>query len=260
MLTDHAKLIQTIAGEVPNFRLAGEKNYDPKSCLSHHPYLLRSGCLKNISTQSLHSLKEVLDLQCHINLMSENEIHNAPQFINFGIERKHFPLEENVSGFKKNLYPSFIDYYQHYDAMIEHNRVQLIRIIEFIAESEYQRFLLSCYAGKDRTGIIIFLIFSLLGIDTHHILNDYTLSGQYLLPHIDQFKSNWQKRNINKHDYMFRLLPDERTIIYLLVHISRVYGSISNFLFTIGLSKRVAMMLKAKFYTYKNLELIRTDT
>lgn len=241
--------------DVPNLRLAGQENYRvTSSSLSDHPYLLRSGSLKNITPQSLFSLKHDLGLQCQIDLMSVNEADHSSYHqlcMDYGIERRHFPIDENASGFKEKLHPTFNDYYEHYYAILTQNSADFVDIVEFIAESEYQRFLISCYAGKDRTGVIIFLVFSLLDIDIDSILKDYVLSGSYLLPHIDEFKSNWQKRGLDKADYKSRLLPDERTLVCLLARITKEFGSVSEYLFTHGLSRKIVRKLKTKFYPYQ---------
>lgn len=70
--------------------------------------------------------------------------------------------------------------------------------------------LFNCSAGKDRTGVIAFLILMLANCYVEDIVADYSLSYIYLKSDID--KKRKQNKNLSLHygksdaDYMFKLI------------------------------------------------------
>jgi len=213
----------------------------------------RSGDLTKISHQSATILNKKLGIQCHIDFRSDKEIivRGQPEIlIKNGIIWKHFPLSDCDENLRLKQYPNYIDYYKNYHELIISNKEIILSILAFIATSHYDRFILSCYAGKDRTGVVVMLIMSILEINIKAILHDYVLTGQYLLHHINYFRNNWEKRGLKKEEYLPRLQPDVRSLRMLIENLLERYGSISAFLNTIGFEKKLIEKIKTKFFNY----------
>ena len=59
---------------------------------------------------------------------------------------------------------------------------RIARAISAIANAPEGGVLVHCYAGKDRTGIVVALLLALVGVPKETIVDDYTVSADYLRP------------------------------------------------------------------------------
>ncbi|MFK5920571.1 MAG: tyrosine-protein phosphatase [Verrucomicrobiota bacterium] len=93
------------------------------------------------------------------------------------------------------------------------NRKWIISVLTILASADAQApFFIHCAAGKDRTGVIIGAILSLLNIDSEHIQEDYALSDGPIYPKLFaeslfQFTQNnyFRKLNLQKIHERFTL-------------------------------------------------------
>ena len=67
-----------------------------------------------------------------------------------------------------------------YDHMVDHCGPALAAAVAQVAAEEAQPVLVHCSAGKDRTGIVVALVLSLLGVADEVIAEDYHLTSAYL--------------------------------------------------------------------------------
>jgi protein-tyrosine phosphatase len=246
--------INELSKKIPNFRISCKDNFYFSEPFFEVPCIYRSGELSRISSKIATTLVTKLGIQCHIDLRSNKEINNhayPKSLIKCGISWKHYPLSDNTNKFRLVKYPNFKDYYENYCELIITNKETILLILCFIATSSYERFLLSCYAGKDRTGIIIMFIMAIIGIDKKSIIDDYVLTGEYLMNHIHYFKRNWEKRRLLKNEYLHRLQPDERSASMLIENLTRDYGGLVSFLYSLGLTNEIIRKIKSKFFTYR---------
>ena len=66
----------------------------------------------------------------------------------------------------------------HTRALVERNRNTICGVMETLAEEEYLPLLYHCTAGRDRAGIITYVLLDLLGVDRRVIRAEYDLSGE----------------------------------------------------------------------------------
>ena len=62
---------------------------------------------------------------------------------------------------------------------------RLVECLRAIAEADLP-LVFHCSAGKDRTGVLAACLLSVLGVDSGHIVEDYTLTGPYMARHIER--------------------------------------------------------------------------
>lgn len=62
------------------------------------------------------------------------------------------------------------------DLLLNYSGRALLRVLELLSDKERYPIALYCTAGKDRTGLVILLLLSALGVDPHAIAEDYVLS------------------------------------------------------------------------------------
>lgn len=245
-----------IHDEVPNFRIACRSALKKPHNYATDPCLWRSSHLQKISHLTVNYLSKKLHIQCHIDLRSEDEVmrQGKPEkLIASGVVWKHFPLIQENHSLRKMKLPTFHDYFNYYMELIHLNKQVIADIINSIFSTPYQRYLLSCQVGKDRTGILICLIMTILDINQHEILEDYHYSKQMLLPNIYLLKQQcWVKKKLTQAEYSSRFQCDKRTITLLFDKIRKEYKTINQFFSIIGIDKNIKNGIKAKFYNYCN--------
>lgn len=143
-----------------------------------------------------------------IDLRNDQEILNSP-YDKIIIANEQYPIE-----------------YHHIPIMLQNNYItsvrqnteQLIKVLRLIQTSGDKGILLHCVAGTDRTGLIICIIYLLLGVPEEKIIEDFHLSVTGLnFDNVEQFlQSLRQEGGIHKILRDANYHTDE---IYKLVHV-----------------------------------------
>jgi protein-tyrosine phosphatase len=107
------------------------------------------------------------------------------------------------------------------------------QIAELLSSGEGTPLLIHCYAGKDRTGIIVALILLTLGTDRQFIINDFVKSNDALLPY---FKRRLLIRKIITFGFfpanrMLQVITvKQRNIDSVIDRVNNHYGGIEGYL------------------------------
>lgn len=111
--------------------------------------------------------KVVLDLRSTPELEPEHPLAAT------GAQVRHFPL---LSALRPGVAPpdTLADLYQ---LMLRTTSHHLVEVVESVATSDGPT-LVHCAAGKDRTGVSIALVLSLLGVDRDSVVDDYLVTAQ----------------------------------------------------------------------------------
>ncbi|MGH1502080.1 MAG: tyrosine-protein phosphatase [Acidimicrobiales bacterium] len=89
-----------------------------------------------------------------------------------------------------------------YDRILGHHGAEIASGVDAVADRVAGGVLVHCTAGKDRTGLVIGLIQSLLGVDDEHVIDDFALTGRYVRELVEHQKLALQSRGVDG-------LPDE---------------------------------------------------
>ena len=92
---------------------------------------------------------------------------------------------------------SYGDYSELYYNTLLFNKDGLVKIFNLISNEKYNKILIGCKFGKDRTGLVIYLLLSFLGIDKNKIFLDYEESRRYLLNNVLLKNKYPQKKKIS---------------------------------------------------------------
>lgn len=212
--------------------------YNLTICKTERPYLYRSGELIEINGEEVEFITSGLKIKHYIDLRTPNEIikNGKPeQLIKAGISWVNFPIKDNNHYFRTKNNPNYYDYYDSYKELLIHNKEQYKNIFLYLSSIYQQRCIFSCFAGKDRTGILAILILLLLDFKLEEIVYDYVASGKLLLENISYFENKWTQKGLTKKQYIDRLTPDPRTATLLIEHIKESYGGVKGYLQDIGL-------------------------
>lgn len=154
--------------------LGGMKTTDDKTV--KYGYLIKSSHLKK-AKQKLAGAKKIIDMRI------EDEKESKPEVIFEGVKYLHMPIfNDTMAGVTHEnkgdkidqikRVPSMTEIYQ-YMVSDEYCYTNLSKIMKEIINSDVYPVEYHCAEGKDRTGIITMLIYSILGVDQESIINDY---------------------------------------------------------------------------------------
>jgi len=90
-----------------------------------------------------------------------------------------------------------------------------------------------CSLGKDRTGIISALLLSCLGVDRNEIIENFHFSEKLLEPNMECIKKYFNKIGLSKDEFV---KAPKLVMKQLLDYIDRIYGSVPDYLYSIGLT------------------------
>lgn len=201
----------------------------------------RAGSLARLTESDLERLQS-LNLKLICDLRGNDEVQDEPDRLpqNPTPHRVHLPLvaeddrlerlwmlffdRRKLSNFMREMYSRII---------LEQNARLYGSILERLSHSENLPALIHCTAGKDRTGIAIALLLSVLGVPEETILADYSLSNL----HFDtfyQYGSRAMKAierfGLSAADIQPFLLANPATLKGALDDMRRKYGSLETYL------------------------------
>lgn len=202
--------------------------------------LYRSSMLFGKDEADFKKLKE-LAIQTIIDLRSPSEIERVPN--PYKDEVTNY-LTINISGTKdigrsakmsQNAdTPHFM--YKRYMEYVSDAKDQIKTIFDYFLNPENLPAIFHCSAGKDRTGVISYLIQSLNGVPTEEIVADYQVSYTYIK----------HDARIIKDDHVLNLVYSYPEIMELFDEAFKdKYGSTENYFKQLGYSDEEIHQLKA---------------
>jgi len=200
--------------------------------------LYRSDAL-NALTPNDRAEFERLDIRTVIDLRDAREANGAPDMIDESrVCYIRIPIFEDKL-FERDLtnFPPLLGQYQ---IIMDQHPHQLIKVLKLMSETAAAPILVHCTAGKDRTGLIIALIHSLVGVAQPTVLADYAASEQLLNGEFEE-KVRDLYRQITLPPGILGESPRHAPPSYLkktLEMIETKYGSIVHFLKKNGLQEQ----------------------
>lgn len=120
-----------------------------------------------------------------------------------------------------------------------------------VAEAPEGGVLIHCFAGKDRTGVIVALALELAGVARATIAEDYALSDTYLGPLYDQLLSKIDDpARRERTRQRFRSLPE--TILGMLAYLDSAHGGVAPYLLACGLDESHLERIRARLRDTSN--------
>lgn len=195
---------------------------------------IRSDALTYITEEEKDFLIEH-NITLSIDLRTEYVINKIPSpfFKDPRFEYHSFPLQEG-SGIPltdQNASSLYMGMVKNYDTFR--------KIFTLIASTD-KNIIFNCTAGKDRTGILSFLLLGLVNVSEKDILDDYEISSENIYSSI---------RKIIKHNPSFPKNLGYSKRIYLqdfLEMFKKKYGDVENYLRVIGLEQKQIDKIKNK--------------
>jgi protein-tyrosine phosphatase len=120
-----------------------------------------------------------------------------------------------------------------YLEMLERFRPSFVRALQAIARAPEGAVLVHCMGGKDRTGLVVALLLTLVGVPPEQIAEDYGLSARNLAPRsaqwieqaVDETQREWRRRVVR---------GEPQAMLHVLIELEARYGSVRDYLLAGG--------------------------
>lgn len=120
-----------------------------------------------------------------------------------------------------------------YLEMLERFRPSFVQAIRAIAQAPEGAVLVHCMGGKDRTGLVVALLLTLVGVPPEQIAEDYGLSALNLAPRsarwieqaVDETEREWRRRVVR---------GEPQAMLHVLVELEARHGSVRDYLLAGG--------------------------
>jgi protein-tyrosine phosphatase len=124
-----------------------------------------------------------------------------------------------------------------YILMLEQFPSQIAAIIRAVAQAEDGGVLVHCFAGKDRTGVIVALLLAVAGAEPAVIVTDYAISDNYLQPLYDELLESLAHDPPRQSQLASLLSSPAEAMQATLAHLDATYGGPAAYLQAIGISQ-----------------------
>lgn len=131
-----------------------------------------------------------------------------------------------------------------YCAVLDVFRARVGTVIQTVADAPEGGVLVHCFAGKDRTGIVVALLLAVAGVARATIAADYALSDAYLQPLYDELLAAMDdaaERERHAQHY-FKAVPE--AILAVLDHLDTHHGGVVPFLLSAGVTEAQIARIK----------------
>jgi len=170
--------------------------------------IARGGSPTWIEPSGARQLVEVYGIRSILDLRSDAEVerYGEPEaLVAAGIRWLRVPLTGYPSTAIDAARPEPASFVPYFHGMLEASAGCWPSIIEQAASAATEPFLVACYCGKDRTGVVIAVLATLAGASRSDVAADYARSALPLQRDLDRFSDKWIKRGHTKEDWMARV-------------------------------------------------------
>jgi protein-tyrosine phosphatase len=134
-----------------------------------------------------------------------------------------------------------------YSSSLDRNARCILDGVAAIADAPEGTVVVHCAVGKDRTGIIVALVLSALGVPDEEIADDYQLSAECLREEFDEIIASLEGEE--KARIAERMSSRRETILEMLAYARQHYGGVEQYLLAHGLGSDRLRRLKDRLLT-----------
>ena len=210
--------------------------------------VVRSDILGRLTLQGQQALldygvRTIIDLRGPHELQKEasaftspNGKTNEPVYLNVPLSKYHPHVTEliNQAATQTEIYCIVLDYYP--DAVAE--------VMRAIVNAQPGGVVIHCHGGKDRTGIVVALLLSLVGVPAETIAADYAESQKRLWPLYEQWVA--EAGGEDKVGFWLKPTTTPDMMLTMLAHIEAKYGGVQRYLAAADISPAEMDALKRR--------------
>ena len=194
--------------------------------------LFRSGCVDRLSLSGQEWLVEHAGLRTVIDLRQDDEIVSRPNvFANSTrVRYRRVPLFDGPPPDDAPV-PLEVGYWR----MLEQRHARMRAVFEELLEPGALPALIQCYAGKDRTGMVVALILEAIGVPRATVAADYALSAACLgQEFVDETRAWLTERGWSWETYGHLCGSPAELMLDVLAGVDSRFGGVASYLASIG--------------------------
>jgi protein-tyrosine phosphatase len=130
-----------------------------------------------------------------------------------------------------------------YLEMSQYGAGDLVRVLTILADASTGPAVVHCAGGRDRTGVVIALIFDLLGVPDEEIGADYELTENFTRRWLEIQRAAGQDPQLPT----FLLRTPAEAILTFLARLRERHGSVEAYLLAAGLAPEAIAALRARY-------------
>lgn len=135
-----------------------------------------------------------------------------------------------------------------YHDFVEDWGASFVQLLEALAHSENLPAVVHCSAGKDRTGLVVALLLSALGVDRSTVLDDYELTTRLRsAAKIEEVRPLFEAHDLDVDKFRVLYEAPRHVLSEVLEHIVERFGDVESYLKANGLQRATLAALKAVF-------------
>ena len=229
LTVDDINTIVKITGTVNTRHIGGYKGHDGR--ITDELAFIRSDVPHSITCEDMKFLLE-RGIETVLDFRTQEEVDGTPvpfdEIAEFSYVMIPLISDETPPHLMKNT--SLGSLYVH---ILEDRKNQIAEALRMINRTNGGVFF-NCSAGKDRTGIMAMILLMLAGVDKQDVITDYYFTEILLEPWIKEVVPKLEAQGSKVDVKMFEALPEY--IEKAIDHIEENYGTIENYVKSIGLS------------------------
>lgn len=184
-----------------------------------------------------------------IDLRYEDELAEAPNaFVGEGgVRYRHLPLLPDPTSGQPRESATTGTLSETYCLMLETRAERMAEVIEALAQPDGLPALVHCTAGKDRTGLVVALVLSSVGVPAEVIAEDYALSACYLVgSYLEEAQERARRRGVPWEQYLARLVCPAPVMLETLAWLQGRYGGAESYLLHAGVPRQALTALRER--------------
>ena len=207
--------------------------------------LYRSDSLHRLAQPSTQAVVD-LGIRTIVDLRYPEECAQYPCAIsaNASVAYRSIPLFENPQRPPDGSVPHLNDIYR---VIVDTRQSQLVAVIDALTTADALPAVINCTAGKDRTGIVVALVLSLIGVQRDAIVADFAASSDLLRrsPLGDEVRARIAARGGDPAHAERLLISPPEHMVQILAYIDEAYGGPAVMLIRSGLAAERIEALRA---------------
>jgi protein-tyrosine phosphatase len=208
--------------------------------------LLRADALHNLDADG-HSVLAALGLCTVIDLREQDELDRSPDQLGvLNVQTLHRPLFDRPTSGIASTAAARRSLADTYRLLVDERADALVAVVRALAADDVLPVIVHCTAGKDRTGMVIALVLSALGVEEDLIVRDFAMTGQLLAGAFrEEILARTTERGVPLSEIEPMLSADPQLIRSFLDRIREIHGSVENFLFAHGMTPDELRVLRS---------------
>lgn len=214
--------------------------------------VIRSDNPRGLTDQGQQDLVDVVapalivDLRVHLEVQREGYtvVHDPVRIVNLPMQPQSGFMPEHIAdGLADNL----VDDYMR---QLEVNAESIVGALRLVSDPDNRPMVVHCTAGKDRTGIVVAMLLSILGVSDDVIVADYAVTARNMGPVLERIRNApvFQENGLaSAADWVFAAEPE--TMRDFLSAMATRYGTAEAWALSKGLTAAEIERLRTTLLT-----------